>query len=105
MGLLDANVAQLVSSSAGFGDQAALMRSTIQQAESSAMAAQGFHQGESSIAFQQAHARFVEASAKANALLDVAGANINEGASVYSAQDSAGASDITAAAGSLPTSM
>lgn len=102
MGLLDANVPQLVSSSSSFADQAALMRSTIHQAESSATAAQAFHQGESSTAFQAAHARFVEAAAKANVLLDVAGQNINEGASTYSTQDSTGASDIAAAAGSLP---
>ena len=31
MGLLDANVAQLVSSSSSFNDQASLMRGTIQQ--------------------------------------------------------------------------
>lgn len=105
MGLLDANTAQLVSSSAGFADQAALMRSTISQAEATATQAQAFHQGESAGAFQVAHARFVEASAKINALLDVAGANINEGAGTYTAQDAAGASDIAAAAGSLPTSV
>jgi uncharacterized protein YukE len=105
MGLLEANVPQLVSSASGFTDQAALMRSTISQAEQSAVSAQAFHQGESSVAFQAAHARFVEAAAKINVLLDTAGANIHEGAGTYSSQDAAGATDITSAAGSLPTSM
>lgn len=104
MGLLDANVPQLLSSSSSFQDQAALMRSTIHQAESSAVAAQAFHQGESATAFQSAHARFVEASGKINVLLDLGGQNINEGASTYSAQDASGASDIASAAGSLPSS-
>lgn len=104
MGLLDANVAQLVSSSS-FNDQASLMRGTIQQAESSAVAAQATHQGESSAAFQQAHARFVEAAGKINALLDIGGQNINEGAGTYSAQDSAAATDYTSTVGSLPTNV
>jgi len=103
MGLLDANVPQLVSSSSSFADQAALMRSTIAQAESSAMSAQSFHQGESSVAYQQAHARFVEAAGKINVLLDLGGQNINEGAGTYTAQDSAGASDTATAAGLLPS--
>jgi ESAT-6 family protein len=102
MGLLDANVPQMVSSSSAFADQAALMRSTIHQAESSAMSAQAFHQGESATAFQAAHARFVEAAAKANVLMDIASQNINEGAGNYVSQDSTAATDYTSAASSLP---
>lgn len=99
MGLLDANIPQLIGSQSTFADQSAAYRSTLAQAEGSAVAAQAFHQGESSAAFQQAHARFIEAAAKSNVLLDVAQQNIGEGASTYVAQDSAAASDVTAAVG------
>lgn len=102
MGLLDANVPQMVSSSSSFADQAALMRSTITQADASAQQAQATHQGDSAVAFQVAHTRFVEAAGKINTLLDVAGANIHEGAGTYTAQDAAGASDIASAGGALP---
>lgn len=105
MGLLDANVSQLVSSSSSFSDQATLMRGTIQQAESSAVGAQATHQGESSAAFQMAHARFVEAATKINTLLDIGGQNINEGAGAYTAQDSAAATDYTSTVGSLPSNV
>ena len=103
MGLLDVQTAQLVSSEGSFSDQAGMMRSLIGTAESQAQAAQGFHQGESAAAFQAAHARFVEASQKINQLIDIASANLGEGASTYVAQDAAGAGDISAAIGSLPT--
>ena len=56
--------------------KAALMRSTISQAEQEAMSAQAFHVGESSAAFQASHARFVEAAARVNTLLDIAQANL-----------------------------
>ena len=102
MGLLDVQVPQLVSSEASFADQAAMMRSTIHAAESAAMQAQAFHVGESATAFQVAHARFVEASQKINTLLDIASANLGEGAGTYVAEDAAAASNITGAAGSLP---
>ncbi|MFL0176402.1 WXG100 family type VII secretion target [Mycobacterium sp. SMC-13] len=102
MGLLDANVPQMVSSSSSFADQAGLMRSTIAQADASAQQAQATHQGDSAVAFQVAHTRFVEAAGKINTLLDVAGANIHEGAGTYTAQDAAGASDIASAGGALP---
>lgn len=102
MGLLDANVPQMVSSSSSFADQAGLMRSTIAQADASAQQAQATHQGDSAVAFQVAHTRFVEASTKINTLLDVAGQNIHEGAGTYTAQDAAGASDIASAGGALP---
>jgi len=102
MGLLDANIPQMVNSSSSFADQAGLMRSTIAQADASAQAAQATHQGDSAVAFQAAHARFVEASTKINSLLDIAGANIHEGAGTYTAQDAAGASDIASASGTIP---
>ncbi|MCH9731962.1 MAG: WXG100 family type VII secretion target [Actinomycetia bacterium] len=103
MGFLDANVPQMHTSSSSFADQAALMRSTIAQAESTAMEAQAYHQGESSIAFQSAHARFAEAAAKANVLLDQAGQNINEGGTSYTIGDQTGASDMNTAAAAVPT--
>ncbi|BDY29115.1 MULTISPECIES: type VII secretion system protein EsxG [Mycolicibacterium] len=96
MSLLDAHIPQLVASEATFGAKAALMRSTIAQAEQAAMSSQAFHQGEASAAFQAAHARFVEVSAKVNALLDIAQLNLGDAASSYVAQDAAAASSYTA---------
>jgi len=95
MSLLDAHIPQLVASEAAFGAKAALMRSTIAQAEQAATSAQAFHMGESSAAFQAAHARFVEVSAKVNALLDIAQANIGDAAGSYVAEDAAAASNYT----------
>ena len=43
MSLLDAHIPQLVASQSAFGAKAALMRSTISQAEQEAMSAQAFH--------------------------------------------------------------
>ncbi|CNN04945.1 PE family protein [Mycobacterium tuberculosis] len=71
------------------------MRSTISQAEQEAMSAQGFHVGESSAAFQAAHARFVEVAARVNALLDIAQANLGDAAGTYAAADAAAASTYT----------
>ncbi|KZS57683.1 type VII secretion protein EsxS [Mycobacterium kansasii] len=96
MSLLDAHIPQLVASQSAFGAKAALMRHTISQAEQSAMSAQAFHQGESAAAFQGAHARFVEAAARVNALLDIAQANLGDAAGTYVAADSAAASSYTA---------
>jgi uncharacterized protein YukE len=96
MSMLDAHIPQLVASEAAFGAKAALMRSTIAQAEQAAQSAQAFHMGESSAAFQAAHARFVEISAKINTLLDIAQANIGEAAGTYAAEDAAAASTYTA---------
>ena len=56
------------------------------------MAAQAFHMGESAAAFQAAHARFVEAAAKVNTLLDIAQANLGEAGATYVAEDAAAAS-------------
>ncbi len=91
MSLLDAHIPQLIAAESAFGAKTALMRSTITQAEQAAMSAQAFHQGEASAAFQAAHARFVEAAAKVNMLLDVAQANLGEAGATYVAQDSAAA--------------
>ena len=96
MSLLDAHIPQIVASEAAFGAKTALMRSTIAQAEQAAQSAQAFHQGESAAAFQAAHARFVEVSAKVNALLDVAQANLGDAAGSYVAEDAAAAGNYTA---------
>lgn len=95
MSMLDAHIPQLVASEAAFGAKAALMRSTIAQAEQAASSAQAFHMGESAAAFQAAHARFIEVSAKVNSLLDIAQANIGDAAGTYVAEDAAAASTYT----------
>jgi uncharacterized protein YukE len=68
------------------------MRSTVGQAEQEAVSAQAFHVGDASMAFQAAHARFVAAAAKINALLDIAQANLGDAAGTYVAADAAAAS-------------
>jgi uncharacterized protein YukE len=90
--MLDAHIPQLVAAQSAFGAKAALMRSTISQAEQEAVSAQAFHQGESSAAFQASHARFVEAAARINTLLDIAQANLGDAAGTYVAADAAAAS-------------
>ena len=95
MSLLDAHIPQLVAAQSAFSAKAALMRSTISQAEQEALSAQAFHQGESSAAFQAAHARFVEAAARINTLLDIAQANLGDAAGTYVAADGAAASSYT----------
>ncbi|OBG21467.1 WXG100 family type VII secretion target [Mycobacterium sp. 852002-51057_SCH5723018] len=95
MSLLDAHIPQLVAAQSAFGAKAALMRSTIGQAEQEAVSAQAFHQGESSVAFQAAHARFVEAGARINTLLDIAQVNLGDAAGTYVAADAAAASGYT----------
>lgn len=95
MSMLDAHIPQLVASESAFAAKAALMRSTIAQAESAAQASQAFHRGESAAAFQAAHARFIEVSARVNALLDIAQANLADAAGTYVAQDAAAASTYT----------
>jgi len=96
MSLLDAHIPQLVASESEFGAKAALMRSTMGQAEQSALAAQAFHAGDSSVAFQGAHARFVAAAARVNALLDIAQANLGDAGGAYVAADAAAASSYNA---------
>lgn len=96
MSMLDAHIPQLVAAQSAFSAKAALMRSTISQAEQEAVPAQAFHQGESSAAFQAAHARFVEVAARVNTLLDIAQANLGDAAGTYVAADAAAASGYTA---------
>jgi uncharacterized protein YukE len=91
---LDANVAQMATSAAGVQDAAGMFRTTLHQAEATAQQAQAFHQGESSVAFQASHARFLEGSTKLNSLLDIAGMNVHEGGQTYLAQDAQGASEM-----------
>src|ERR1700758_1386285 len=95
MSLLDAHIPQLVAAQSAFSTNSALMRSTIGQAEQEAVSALAFHQGESSAAFQAAHARFVDAAARINTLLDIAQANLGDAASTYVAADGAAASGYT----------
>ncbi|HVQ99893.1 MAG TPA: WXG100 family type VII secretion target [Mycobacterium sp.] len=92
MSMLDAHIPQLVASQSAFGAKAGLMRSTVGQAEQEAVSAQAFHVGDASMAFQAAHARFVAAAAKINALLDIAQANLGDAAGTYVAADAAAAS-------------
>ncbi|ADG97225.1 conserved hypothetical protein [Segniliparus rotundus DSM 44985] len=92
MSLLDAHIPQLVASEGAFGAKAGLMRSTMAQAESAALGAQAFHRGEAAVAFQAAHARFVEVAARVNVLLDMAQANLADASGSYVAQDAAAAS-------------
>ncbi|MCH9729473.1 MAG: WXG100 family type VII secretion target [Actinomycetia bacterium] len=96
MSMLDAHIPQLIAAQSNFSAKAALMRSTINQAEQEAMSAQAFNVGEASAAFQAAHARFVEAAARVNSLLDVAQANLGDAAGTYVAADAAAASGYNA---------
>ena len=52
--------------------------------------------GESAAAFQAAHARFIEVSARVNALLDIAHVNLGDAASTSVAEDAAASSTYTA---------
>ncbi|MGO9040323.1 MAG: WXG100 family type VII secretion target [Mycobacterium sp.] len=96
MSMLDAHIPQLVAAQSAFAAKAGLMRSTISQAEQEALSAQAFHVGESSAAFQAAHARFVEVAARINTLLDIAQANLGDAAGTYVAADAAAASGYNA---------
>lgn len=91
MSFLDAHIPQLIASESAFAAKTALMRATIAQAEQAAVAAQAFHLGEAAAAFQAAHARFAEAAAKVNTLLDIAQANLGEAGATYVAQDASAA--------------
>jgi uncharacterized protein YukE len=95
MSMLDAHIPQLVAAESEFGTKTALMRHTIGQAEQAALSAQAFHQGESAVAFQAAHARFVEVAARVNTLLDIAQTNLGAAAGTYVATDAAAASTYT----------
>lgn len=91
MSFLDAHIPQIIASESAFAAKTAVMRSTIAQAEQAAMSSQAFHMGESSAAFQAAHARFLEVAAKVNALLDVAQVNLGDAGATYVAEDAAAA--------------
>lgn len=95
MSMLDAHIPQLVAAQSAFATKAALMRSIISQAEQEAMSAQAFHVGDSSAAFQAAHARFAEVAGRINTLLDIAQANLGDAAGTYVAADAAAASTYT----------
>ncbi|HET7741760.1 MAG TPA: type VII secretion protein EsxS [Mycobacterium sp.] len=91
MSFLDAHIPQIIASESAFAAKTAVMRSTIAQAEQAAMSSQAFHMGESSAAFQAAHARFLEVAAQVNALLDVAQVNLGDAGATYVAEDAAAA--------------
>jgi len=91
MGLLDTNVPAMITAGHSFGENVSMYRSTLAQAEQAAQAAQGFHQGESAVAYQQAHARFIETANKVSTLLSTAEAHIHEGAGTYTTVDSSAA--------------
>lgn len=93
MGLLDTNVPAMVSAGNSFGQNVAIYKSTLAAAEQSAQAAQAFHKGDSAMAFQAAHARFVESANKVNALLAIAEQNVHEGATTYTTADSSAAGE------------
>lgn len=98
MSMLDAHIPQLLASQSEFDAKAALMRQTIAQAEQEALAAQAFHKGESATSFQGAHAQFVAAAEKINALLSMAEANLGGAAGTYVATDAAAAASYTGGA-------
>jgi uncharacterized protein YukE len=91
---LDANTAQLASSSAAVQDATVSFVNVLHQAEGTAAYAQAMNQGEASLAFQQSHARFVNGSTKLQGLLQMAGVNVGEAGTDYTATDSLGASNL-----------
>lgn len=96
MSFLDANVAQLASSSAAVEDATTMFGSVLGQAEATAAQAQAVHVGQSSMAFQSAHARFVSGATKLKMLLGQAGLNVGEGGQTYTMVDAQGADDYNA---------
>lgn len=103
MGYLNAEVPQMVTVQGGFAAEAVSFRSTLSQAEGSAMQAQAFHKGESATAFQIGHAKFVDAATRINDLLNIAEAQLGEGATTYVTQDTSGADDMNAASAAINT--
>jgi uncharacterized protein YukE len=103
MGYLNAEVPQMVTVQGGFAAEAVSFRSTLSQAEGSAMQAQAFHKGESATAFQIGHAKFVDAATRVNDLLNIAEAQLGEGATTYVTQDTTGADDMNAASAAINT--
>ncbi|OFJ51842.1 hypothetical protein BEL07_20490 [Mycolicibacterium grossiae] len=103
MGYLNAEVPQMATVQGGFAAEATSFRSTLSQAESSAMQAQAFHKGESATAFQIGHAKFVDAATRINDLLNIAESQLGEAGTTYVSQDSTGASDMDAASAAINT--
>ena len=97
MGYLDVEAPQMMAAQSSYETQAGVMRSAIAAAEQAAVEAQAHHTGESAVAFQAAHVRFVEAAAKYNTELDLYGAQLGEGGTTYTTEDSTGASTYSAA--------
>lgn len=106
MGFLSADVPQMMAVQGGFAAEAVSFRSTLSQAEGSAMQAQAFHKGESATAFQIGHAKFVDAATRVNDLLNIAESQLGEGSTTYVSQDTTGADDMNSAAAAInPTPM
>ncbi|WP_241473925.1 WXG100 family type VII secretion target [Mycolicibacterium neoaurum] len=103
MGFLSADTPQMATVQGGFAAEAVSFRSTLGQAEASAMQAQAFHKGESGTAFQIGHAKFVDAATRINDLLNIAESQLGEGTTTYVSQDSMGAEDMNAAASAINT--
>lgn len=101
MGYLSAEVPQMVTVQGGFAAEAVSFRSTLSQAEGSAMQAQAFHKGESATAFQIGHAKFVDAATRINDLLNIAEAQLGEGSTTYVTQDTSGADEMNAASAAI----
>jgi WXG100 family type VII secretion target len=102
---LDADVAQLASSSGSFAEHAATFHGLIDQASATAQQAQAVHQGESSTAFQQAHAQFQDAAEQLKNLTNTAHSDIGSAGSTYTSADAQHASDLLNTIGSMPTSL
>lgn len=102
---LDADVAQLASSSGSFAESAASFHGLIEQADATAQQAQAFHQGESSVAFQQAHAQFRDAADQLKNLTNVAHEDIGSAGQTYTTADAQHASDLMHTLGAMPTSL
>ena len=103
MGFLSAEVPQMVTVQGGFAAEAVSFRSTLSQAEGSAMQAQAFHKGESATAFQIGHAKFLDAGGRINDLLNLAEAQLGEVATTYVTQDGSGADDMNTASAAINT--
>jgi uncharacterized protein YukE len=102
---LDADVAQLGSSSGSFAEHAATFHGLIEQASATAQQAMAVHQGDSSVAFQQAHAQFRDAADQLKNLTNLAHQDIGSAQGTYISADSQHASDLMNTLGAMPTSL
>lgn len=102
---LDAEVGQLGASAGSFAEQAATFHGLIEQAETTAMQAQAVHQGESSVAFQQAHMQFRSAADSLKNLTNLAGQDIHSAQGTYTSADAQHASDLLNTIGAMPSSL